>query len=128
MLVAAYIVPGIKYDSKTALIVATLTLGLLNAFVRPVMMILSAPLLILTLGLFTFVINAALLYLVGHLIKGFSVQSFGAALVGAVIVSIVSLILNSFTKSGDSRISVKRGKAPPPPPRRDDGGGPVIDV
>ena len=92
-------------------------------------MIISAPLLILTLGLFTFVINAALLYVVGHLVKGFTVESFGAALIGAVIVSIVSLILNSFTKTGDSRISVKRGKAPPPPPpRRDDGGGPVIDV
>ena len=128
VLVAAHIVPGIDYSSKTALLVATLTLGLLNAFVRPIMMIISAPLLILTLGLFTFVINAALLYFVGHLIKGFDVHSFGSALVGAVIVSIVSLILNSFTKTGDSRISVKRGKAPPPPPRRDDGGGPVIDV
>jgi putative membrane protein len=128
VLVAAHIVPGIKYDNVAGLLVATLVLGLLNAFVRPIMMLLSFPLVILTLGFFILVINALLLYLVGQM-KSFHVESFWSALFGALIISVVSLVLNSMTGTGDSRVQVKRGRAePPPPPRRDDGGGPVIDV
>ena len=125
MLVAAHVVPGIDYDTKMGLLTATLVLGLLNAFVRPVMMLFSLPLLVLTFGLFTLVINATLLYLVGHM-KTFHVKTFGAALLGAIIVSIVSIVLNTLTGSGESRVQVKRGK--PAPPKSNDDGGPVIDV
>lgn len=116
----------IRYGETIDLFVASLLLGILNAFIRPVMMFMALPLLILTLGLFTLVINAALLYVV-HWLMGprFIVDSFGWALLGALIISIVSVILNILTGTSNAKFSVRRG---PPPPRRDGGGGSVIDV
>lgn len=122
---AASIVPGITY-STPGLFLAALLLGLLNAFVRPVMIVLSLPLLIFTLGLFMLVINALLLWGVGHILRGFHVASFGAAFWGALIVGVTSMILNSLTKNGDSHVEVRSGKPPRRPPPGDD--GPVIDV
>lgn len=127
VILAAYIVPGITFNTAEGLILATLLLGVLNAFVRPVMVILALPLLIFTLGLFILVINAVLLYWVGHLLKpDFAVDSFGSAFWGSLIISVVSLVLNSLTKSGDNTIQFHQGKPPPRPPKDD--GGPVIDV
>lgn len=125
VLVATHIVGGITYDSITGLLVATLVLGILNTFIRPVLMILSLPLLVFTLGLFTLVINAVLLYFVGHLVRDFHVDSFWAAFWGALVISLVSLVLNSITGAGNSRITVRRGKSSS---SDRDGGGPVIDV
>ena len=127
VLVATYVVPGIKFDRPQDLLVATLVLGLLNSFLRPLLMLLSLPLLIFTLGLFTLVINALLLLLV-HALLGdrFKVEGFWSAFWGALVISVVSLLLNSLTGSGDARVSVRRGK--PPDKRDDDKGGPVIDV
>ena len=126
VLVAAHIVKGIRYDTPEGLIVATLVLGLLNAFIRPVLMFLSLPLVVVTLGLFNFVINALLLYLVGQM-KHFHVDSFWVAFWGGLVISIVSLILNSLTGTGNARVTVRRGKKPPPD-KPDTGSGPVIDV
>ena len=128
VLVATHIVPGINYTSWTSLLIATLLLGLLSAFVKPVLVLISLPLLLATLGLFILVINAVLLYVVGQLMKDFRVASFGAAFWGGVVISIVTLVLNSLTKTGSSRIEVRRGTRPGPPKRPDDPGGPVIDV
>jgi len=128
VLVATHIVPGIRYEGWQGLLVATLVLGLLSAFVKPVLVLISLPLLLATLGLFMLVINALLLYVVGHLLKGFRVETFGAAFWGGVIISIVTLVLNSITKTGSSRIEVRRGTRSGPPKRPDDPGGPVIDV
>lgn len=127
VLIATYVVPGIHYGTAVDLLVATLVLGLLNSFLRPILMVLSLPLLIFTLGLFTIVINALLLMMVSALVgkQHFTVDGFGAALLGAIVISIVSLILNSLTRSGDARISVQRGKKPEPKPSKDDD---VIDV
>ena len=126
---AANIVDGIEYKTFVDLVLATLLLGILNVFVRPILMLFSLPLLIVTLGLFTFVINALLLYFVGYLLAGFEVRSFGAAFWGALVITIVSLILNSLTGTGGARFKVETRKAGPRPPRGgDDGGGPVIDV
>lgn len=123
---AANIVPGITY-TPGGLVLAALLLGILNAFVRPIMVLLSLPLLIFTLGLFILVINAVLLYWVGHLLQpNFMVDSFVAAFWGSLVISLVSLVLNSLTKSGDSRLQFRQGKPPPRPPKDD--GGPVIDV
>jgi putative membrane protein len=123
---AANIVPGISFTTA-GLFLAALVLGLLNAFVRPVMMVLSLPLLIFTLGLFMLVINALLLWSVGSVLKDFHVQGFVPAFWGSLIISLTSLLLNALTKSGSARMEVHAGK---PPGRRppDDGGGPVIDV
>jgi putative membrane protein len=127
VLIATYVVPGIKFDRWQDLLVATLVLGLLNSFLRPLLMLLSLPLLIFTLGLFTIVINAALLLIVGALLREhFHVDGFWSAFWGALVISIVSLLLNSITGTGDARVSVRRGK--PPVKQDDDKGGPVIDV
>ena len=129
VLVATHVVNGIGYDRPSTLFVASLLLGILTAFLRPLMLLLSLPLLIFTLGLFTLVINAALLFWVGKLVKGFVVESFSAAFWGALVISLISLVLNSLT--GTARVGVRRDPPPPPPPPdRDDrgGGGPVIDV
>ena len=127
-LVATYVVPGINYRHWLDLLVATFILGILNTFVRPLLLLLSFPFLIFTLGLFTLVINALLLYFVGSLLSPrFSVDSFAAAFWGALVITIVTLVLNSLTGTGSTRIKVQRGK-PPPPRDPGDGGGPVIDV
>lgn len=130
VLVAYSILQGrITYGSPMDLLLATLILGIFNAVLRPLLLLLSLPLLIFTLGLFTLVINALLLLLVSILMgeKHFHVDGFRTALWGALIISITSIILNTLTGVGSSRIQVKRG--PTPPERRDGGGdGPVIDV
>lgn len=127
VLVAVWILPGIRYDKPLDLFIASLLLGILNSFVRPILLLVALPLLIFTLGLFIFVINALLLYFVGSILKGFHVDSFWWAFGGAIIISIVSLVLNGFTGNSNARIQVQRGRRPPP--KSDDGGnGPVIDV
>jgi putative membrane protein len=122
----------IQYKSWVDLLVATLLLGLLNTFLRPLLMLLSLPLLIVTLGLFTVVINALLLLLVSGLMghDRFHVDGFGWALLAAVIISVISILLNSLTGTGYTRVTVRRGAAPPPPKPKadDDKNGPVIDV
>jgi putative membrane protein len=130
VLIAAIILRGhILYAAPADLIVASLLLGILNAFVRPILMLLALPLLIFTLGLFTLVINALLLYFVGVLMGPyFQVDSFGFAFLGALIISIVSIALNALTGTGGARITVHRTRPPKNPHDEDGGGGPVIDV
>ncbi len=124
--VATCVIKGIHYDTIPGLIVATFLLGILNTFLRPLLMFLSLPLMIFTLGLFTLIINACLLYFVGSVVNTFHVDTFSAAFWGALIISLISLALNALTGTSNARIQVRRG---PPPNRRDDGGsGPVIDV
>lgn len=128
VVVATYLITGIEYKQVLDLFVAALFLGVLNAFVRPLMLFISLPLLVLTLGLFTLVINGLLLYFVGWLLAPkFRVEDFRAAFWGALVITIVSLILNRLTGTSNVRMRVRRG-APPPPRNPPDGGGPVIDV
>lgn len=132
VLVAANLVKGIHYDTVAGLFIASLLLGILNAFVRPFMLLLSFPFLIATLGLFVLFINAFLLYLVGQIVRSFHVDSFGAAFWGGLVISLVSLAVNALTGTGGGRIQVRRGSSTRPPsrPPSDGGGpsGPVIDV
>ena len=117
----------IRYGSPMDLLGASLLLGILNAFVRPILMLIALPLLIFTLGLFMLVINALLLYFVGVLLAPhFQVDTFGYAFAGAAIISIVSMALNVLT--GNARVSVQRRRPPAPPDNPGSGGGPVIDV
>ncbi len=124
VLVAANVVKGLGYDHVGSLLVASLLLGFLNAFVRPLLVLLSLPLLVSTLGLFFLVINALLLWMVGSLVKGFHVTGFWPAFWGALVISITSVISNIFLGRGP-RVQVKKGGG-----RRNSGGGdgPVIDV
>jgi putative membrane protein len=110
VLVAAELVKGIDYETWQSLLAATLLLGILNTFVRPLLTLLSLPLMIVTLGLFRLIINAVLLLLVNRLIPRFHVDSFGSAFWGALIISIVSLVLNTLTGTGETRIEIRRVK------------------
>ena len=128
VLVAVYMIPGIRFkdDILWTPFVTSLVLGILNAFIRPILMVLALPLLISTLGLFTLVINALLLYFVSFLLgRYFDVDSFGSAFLGALVISIVSLVLNVLTGTNRARVRVEHHRRPPDPPG---GGGPVIDV
>lgn len=86
---AALIVPGIEVQPGWTLVGAALLLGIANAIVRPVVVILTLPITVLTLGLFLLVINAGMLGLVAWLLDGFRIAGFGSALLGALVVSIV---------------------------------------
>ncbi|MDB6031683.1 MAG: putative rane protein [Verrucomicrobiales bacterium] len=130
VLLTSYILRGIQFERPIHLISAALLLGILNAFVRPVLMLFSLPLLLLTLGLFTFVINAFLLYLVGQFMQPhFQVDSFAYALAGAVLISLFNLVFNILFGTARSRAqTAKTPKAPPPVEPPDTGSGPIIDV
>ena len=94
LLVAAQIVPGLTIDSFNAGVVAVFVLAVLNAVVRPLLYLLSAPFIVVTLGLFMVVINALLLLTVSALVPGFYVAGFWSAAGGAVLISLVSAIMN----------------------------------
>ena len=130
VLVAVNVVPGIHFQDNNLWIpfITSLVLGILNAFIRPILMLIALPLLVLTLGLFTLVINMLLLYFVGVLLKPhFVVDSFGSALVGSLIISVVSVALNILTGAGNARVTFRRGQRPPDSGPKN-GSGPVIDV
>ena len=96
---------GISAETTTSLLAASLLLGIANAFVRPVLLLLSLPLILVTLGLFILVINALMLWLVGSVVPGFHVESFwGSALPGSIIISIVSWLLSAFFRASDGRV------------------------
>jgi putative membrane protein len=94
--VATYIVPGVTVASGSALAVGALVLGFVNAVVRPLLTILTLPLTLLTLGLFYLVVNAAAFGLAAAIVPGFSVASFWAAMLGALVVSLVSWLVGAF--------------------------------
>lgn len=94
---AVMIVPGLEMDSLTAGIAAMLVLTFLNVLIRPILFVLTLPLIVLTLGLFLIVVNALLLELTAYLVKGFTVAGFWPAVVGAVVISLVTTILNAAT-------------------------------
>lgn len=95
ILVAAYLIPGIRVDSIGAAVIGAAILGILNAVVKPILVILTLPITLLTLGLFLFVINALMFLLAGSLLSGFHVQSFWPALLGSLVVTIVSYVAHS---------------------------------
>jgi putative membrane protein len=95
VLCAAWLIPGLHVDTPATAIIAGIALGLVNAIVRPLLILLTLPLTLITLGLFIFVVNAICLALVAWLVPGFSISGFAAALVGALVISLVSWILSA---------------------------------
>jgi putative membrane protein len=87
---AAFLIHGIHYDSLVALIIAAAILGIANAIVRPILIILTLPISILTLGLFLFVVNGAVFWLVGHFSPGFHVHGLINAILGAIVTGLIS--------------------------------------
>jgi putative membrane protein len=92
--VAAQLLPGIQVDGVWPAVVAALLLGLVNATLRPILLLLTLPLTVLTLGLFALVVNGAMLALVASLVEGVRVAGFGSAVLAALIISLVGGLLN----------------------------------
>jgi putative membrane protein len=110
---ASHIIPGIRVETVGAGIAAALVLALLNAIVRPVLYVLSIPFIIVTLGIFVIIINAILLQVVDWLIDGFDVLGFWAGFWGALVISIVSSILNLMvSEQGQWEVVSQPRKAP----------------
>jgi len=99
LLLTAYIVPGFQVASFTTAILAAIVLGVINTFIKPILSFVSAPLTIVTLGLFTFVINAVVLFIVAAVVPGVKIEGWLPAILGAVVLSVVSTILNSIFKT-----------------------------
>jgi putative membrane protein len=95
LLALPYLMSSIQVDSFVAALVAALVLGLINTFIRPLLILLTLPATLLTLGLFIFVINAFLFWLVGSFVEGFHVAGFWSALLGAIVYSIISWALSA---------------------------------
>lgn len=102
LVLVAYLIPGVHVTGFAGALVAALILGIVNAVLKPILVILSLPLEIITLGLFTFVINAVLFYFVGKLGVGLSVDGFGAAFLGALVLTVVSFVLSSLVRTAEA--------------------------
>jgi len=101
---AEKLLPGISCASWGSLIGASLLLGIINALVRPVLLILSLPFILVTMGLFIFVVNALMLMLVAAIIPGFNVDGFWWAFFGSVIISVVSWLFSAFFRGSDGKV------------------------
>lgn len=95
LLAVVHIVPGVRFENTGAMIVAALVIGLLNSFLRPVMVLVTLPLTILSLGFFTLIINAAIFYLASKFVYGFVVASFWSAFWASLVFSVISFLLNT---------------------------------
>lgn len=96
--IAAWLLPGVTVRDLYSAVLVAVVLGLVNTFIKPLLLLLTLPLNILTLGLFTFVVNAALVLLVDYFLSGFAVSGFVAALIFALVVSIISSLLSRLVK------------------------------
>lgn len=112
--IASHVFRGIRFGSSGAVIIAALLLGFANALVRPVLILLTLPLTLVTLGFFLLVINALMILLVAKLVKGFKVTGFWTAFFASIFVSLLSMVLASIL--GDAF-------GTPPPPMLPSGGG-----
>ena len=96
LLLISQVIKGIEVDSIFAAFVAAAVLGVINAILRPILLLITLPITVLTLGLFALVINGLMLYIVGSVVKGFHVTGFWAAVFGALFLSVISWIANAF--------------------------------
>lgn len=110
LVIAGSVIPGIKIQSMAMGVVAAGVLGIVNAVIRPVVIIFTLPINLLTLGLFTLVINAALLKLVADVVPGLRIESFSAAFLGALLISFISWVLNIFIGGEGKVVFIKRVK------------------
>jgi putative membrane protein len=106
--VASRIVPGVHFASAESLLWAAILLGLVNAIVRPILIILTIPITVLTLGLFLLVINGLMIELVAHFLSGFQVSGLGVAILASLVVSLVSWTVSWFVGPGGVEVIVVR--------------------
>lgn len=98
LIITAYIVPGFRVDTFTSALLAAIVLGIINTFVKPILLFLTLPLTIVTLGLFIFVVNAIVLRLTTLVVPGFMVEGWMTAILGAIVLSVASTILSLLVK------------------------------
>lgn len=98
LIITAYIVPGFQVDSFTSALLAAIVLGIINTFIKPILVFLTLPLTVVTLGLFIFVVNAIVLRLTTFFVPGFMVDGWMAAILGAIVLSLASTILSMLVK------------------------------
>jgi len=130
VLIADFLVPGIRHQAFSDLAWVALLLGLMNAFVRPVLLFLTIPFVVVTLGFGFLIINGLLLWMVGSFVPGFTIDGFWSAFFGGVIISFVSSIAAGLM-GGNARVRVGGSvRRKPMDPRKGPpgGSGPVIDV
>ena len=109
---ASQLFNGIRFGSTTALVVSALLLGLANAVVRPLLVVMTLPLTMLTFGLFLLVINAVMLMLVARLVDGFKVAGFWTAFWASLFISVLSFALGAFVLGGSPEFTIQPGRAP----------------
>ncbi|HUP61835.1 MAG TPA: phage holin family protein [Thermoanaerobaculia bacterium] len=103
LFLVAELVPNFRYDSWISLAIAAAVLGLLNAIVKPILFVLTLPITVVTLGLFLIVLNAIMLELTAALVPGFDIDGFGWAMLGALLLALVSLVTNRIGPDRDAR-------------------------
>lgn len=104
---ASHVFRGLVFRDLGALVVSALLLGFANAVVKPVLILLTLPLTLLTFGLFVLVINALVLLLVAKLVKGFSVSGFWTAFFASIFISVLSILIGSFVAAGDTGLTIR---------------------
>jgi len=130
VMLADFLLPGISHRAFSDLAIVALLLGLVNAFVRPVLLLMTLPFVLLTMGIGFLIINALLLWMVGSIVSGFQIEGFWSAFFGGMIISVTSSIAGSLL-GGGARVQVNRSRGRPRGGDRLDppgGSGPVIDV
>ncbi len=95
LLAVAYFIPGIHVSSFMSALIAAAVIGLANMLIKPILLILTLPVTVLTLGLFIFVINGLLFWLAGYFLQGFDVKTITAGIIGAIVYSVISWILSA---------------------------------
>ena len=110
--VASHVFKGLRFDGGSALVVAALLLGLANAVVRPLLVLLTLPLTLVTFGLFLLVINALVLMLVAKLVRGFHLDGFWTAFWASIFMALLSLVLGTFVLGGTPEFTIRTSPGP----------------
>ena len=124
VMLSTRIVSGISYDTGTTLAMVVVVLSFFNAVLKPLLLLFTLPFIVLSLGVGIWIINAILFYFVGRLVDGFHVATFGAAMLGSLIVSVTNLVLSRMLKPPHPPGGAGPGPGPARPDKRDD----VIDI
>jgi len=98
LFVVSYLVPGFSFDGATSIVVASVVIGVINTFIKPIIQIVALPISIITFGVFALVVNVALLMLAGWVVPGFHIDGFLSAFVASILLSLVSWFLERMTK------------------------------
>lgn len=101
LMITTYIIPGFVVDSLWAAFVTVVILAILNLFIKPLLLLITLPINVLTLGLFTFIINAVLLMIASSIVPGFTLASWSSAIWGAIILALISAVFSAMSEDGE---------------------------